>query len=149
VARVDYYSIEKSIQAALHDRLFEVTVVVEEELILAHEMAPWIGIYLERRTPSEHQYIAAGRRVDYDLQITVWCWCFAMESEAAVRARDELVGRVEQVLLEPPRNFGRDEIETSWIEGGQMPSGRVPDIEGFASGGEILLVVKVNATSEG
>lgn len=150
MARIDYLAIEDAIARTLRENLFEVTVTVEEELTLSLDMSPQVLIFLMRRDLSENQYLSAGRRVDYDLQIALWCWCFGLESRAAVSARNELVSEVERVLL-GNRHFGMDPdvVETTMINGGEMPSGRVPDVNGFGSGGEILLTVKVHATSEG
>jgi len=146
VASIPYTEIEEAIGFRIEQHLPQVKVLIEDEFFLANEEQPIVAIYLERRDMAPQQYLR--RRVDYHLIFTIWCWCFSMEGpRVAAKLRDKLVQDVEQVLL-GERTFGMDaNIETSWIEGGELPTGRVPEISGFASGGELRLVVKVNATS--
>lgn len=146
MAKITYTDIEEAIADRFRAQLSGVKVIVEDEFLLANEEQPVVAIYLERREMAPDQYIR--RRVDYHLIFTIWCWCFSMEGPyASAKLRDALVADVEELLL-GERTFGMDAmIETSWIEGGELPTGRVPEISGFASGGEIRLVVKVNATS--
>lgn len=148
MAQVSYVEIEKQLGEHLDARLDGVTVLVEDEVIIANESQPVVAIYFERRKPAPNQYMNK-RRVDYHLIYTLLCWTFSMEGPlAAAYARDDLVARVEEVMLGDRTEWGPPgAIETSWIEGGEMPTGRLPNNAGFASVGEIRLVVVANATS--
>lgn len=149
MARVDYYAIEQAIQTLLQGAasLSGVVVTVEEELLFGAEATPWVGIYLERRdAPSDQQSLSAGQRTRFRLRFSIWCWEYSLESVAkAIQLRDDLLGKVEVVLM-GDRTLGNT-VSTSWLEGGEMPSARLPGGSGWVSGGEIVLVADALATT--
>lgn len=146
MARVDYYNIETKIQSALTGAaaLAGVTVEIESELLFSMERTPWIGVYFDRRSPAD-QSLSAGQRTKYRLYFSVWCWEFNLDPVAAIQRRDDLVGKTEVALMGDRTLDGT--VRFSWLEGGQMPSGRLPEQTGFVSGGEIILVAEAEATT--
>jgi len=149
VARVDYYAIEKALQTLLQAdaTLTGTTVTVEAELMFGAEAAPWVGIYLDRRdAPADMQGIGAGISTRMLCRFSIWCWAFTLESiEEAIHKRDDILGKVEVALMK--NRTITNNVSTSWLEGGEMPSGRIPGNTGFMSGGEVVLVADVKATT--
>lgn len=147
MARISYVEIEERLGDHLDAQIDGAKILVEQEVIIANEDQPVVAIYFERRELAPNQYIK--RRVDYHLVYTLLCWTFSLEGPlAAARARDNLVAEVEEVLLGDRTGWApAGAVETSWIEGGEMPTGRIERARGFASVGEIRLIVVVNATS--
>jgi hypothetical protein len=144
MARFDYYAVETQIKTILEadSNLTGTTVSIEGELLFSAEQTPWVGIYLERReAPPSLQTLAAGQRTNFLLRFSIWCWSFSLESIAkAIQLRDDLVGKVE-ISLMSNRTLGNS-VRKCWLEGGEMPSGRIPDNTGFVSGAEIILVAE-------
>lgn len=149
MARVDYYAIETQIQTILQADadLTGVMVTVEEELIFGAESTPWIGIYLDRRdAPSDLQRLSAGQQTTFILAISIWCWEYSLDSlKKAIQLRDDLLGKTEVVLMKN-RTLG-GQVSKSWLEGGDMPSAKVPDSSAWLSGGEIILKAEVTSTT--
>jgi hypothetical protein len=148
MARVDYYAIEQAIrdQLAGHPLLAGVTVTIEEELLFGAEQTPWVCVYLDRRdAPADRQRLAAGRQTQFLLRFSIWCWQYSLEGVSrAIQLRDDLVGAVEIALMSD-RTLGGT-VATSWLEGGELPSARLPDGSGWISGGEVVLIADVAAT---
>jgi hypothetical protein len=147
VARLDYYGIQRAVQEVLvaDQDLANVRVTIEEELLFGGETTPWVGIYLDRRdAPPDRQRISAGQSTIYLVRLELWCWEYSLESLAtAIQLRDDLVGKVEVVLM---RNRTlKDTVHMSWLEGGELPSARVPGRTAWMSGGEIRLVAQAHA----
>lgn len=142
-----YFSVEKAIRNTLltASDLSGVRVYIEQDLVWAAESAPAVYIYLTRRdAPASEQRIAAGRRTDWILAMSLWCVEWHLEStEQAAEARDSLIERVEVALM-GNRSLD-DTCDRSWLEGGEFVSGM--GNVGFLSAGEILLRAKVFATT--
>ena len=149
MARVDYYAIELAIQTLLQGAtsLSGVMVTVEEELLFGAETTPWVGIYLDRRdAPADLQGLSAGQRTRFLLRFSIWAWEYSLESVAkAIQLRDDLLGKVEIVLMGNRTLDGT--VNKCWLEGGEMPSARLPGGSGWVSGGEIVLVADAVATT--
>lgn len=147
MARIDYFAIEKKLGDILSSdsTLQGVKVIVEEDV--EFEDGPYVGIYLERRDATASQSLSSGTKIRYDLKLSIWCWSYSLDSVAdAINSRDDLVGKVELVLLNN-RTIG-DKVTTSWLEGGEMPSARLEgeEVDGYISGGEIILTAQVSAS---
>jgi hypothetical protein len=147
MAGIDYYRIAVEVAEILRTAIPNVQVVIEEELQLAYEAEPRIGVYLESRTPSSHQGMSAGRRTRMQLRISIWVWCSSLERVSAIQRRDELIGRVETVLMEnrtlrTPE--GEDLVEGLWLGGGDLPSGQLPS-QGFIAGGEVIAIAELSS----
>lgn len=146
MARVDYWGIAQAIQRVLQEEtaLQGVQVTIEDEGLFGAEATPWVGIYIEGRTaPPDMQVLAAGRRTRMLVRFALWCWYMALETEAAMRGRDDLVGKVEIALMRD-RTF-EGAVATAWLEGGELPSARLQQGSGFVSGAEIALICDVTA----
>ncbi len=145
--RVDYYSILTAIRDAIirdteverHDPAITQRVYIERPLFLE---PPAIFVYRDRRDAVEgNQRISFGQRVDYDLQISIWCMEGDFESaEAASRRCDDLLGKVEVALL-ADRTLGNT-VNTIILTGGEFVSG---EDNGFYSAAEIALVARIHA----
>lgn len=144
MARIDYYAIEEKLQEILlaDTRLLGAEIRVEGEMDF-NAAGSWVGIYLERRDPAPQQSLDAGRSTRYRLQLSLWCWCMDIEDPAkAVQARDALLAKVEQILMENRTIGGL--VDMSWLQGGQLPTGRLDGSQGaiYLSGGEIVLIAE-------
>ena len=146
---VNYTNILQGIRQAIinntdvqrHDSNISERVYVEQPLTLE---GPSIFIYRDRRDAlASEQRIAQGRRVDYDLAISVWCTDYDFDSvEKASERTDALVGVVEMALLND-RTLGGT-VDYFWIAGGEFISG---EDNGFYSAAEIALTARVHATT--
>lgn len=148
--RVDYYAIEEKLGQVLRDSplLQDVPVVVEGEVDFALGQTPWIGVYLERRDPAPNQRLDAGQSTRYRARFSVWCWEMSLESTAlAIKKRDEYISRIEQVLM--GNRTLDDMVDMLWLEGGEMPSGRMEsdNAVAFLSGGETIVLAEFETTT--
>lgn len=146
MARIDYYGLEVKVKELL-DREFEgqaVTVSIEDELNLIE--GPAVIIYLDARTtPIDRQSIAAGRRLRMTVELTLLCIDRSFESIAdACRHRDDLIGRVEIALMKYRDLEGL--VTQTWFEGGRFSNAYDDKSSGFASAGEVRLMLDVTAT---
>lgn len=150
MAKVDYWDVENEIAAILraHESMYEVTVLVEPEMTFSSEMTPWLGIYMESRMAPSGQSLSAGRKQRYILDFRIWVWCFSLDVSEAIQRRNSLVGVVELVLM--GNRTLNDKVDMSWIEGGRLPSARLPQSatmdSGILSGGEIILKADVSGS---
>jgi len=145
VARINYFVIEQAIETALRaaSDLSGATITLEEDVELAVEQVPWIGIYLASRQDAGGP-IAAGKQQRFRVRFEVWCFEHDTESlTAASRKRDDLMGKVEIALLNDP-TLGST-VALARITGGEFESGRTE--AGFLMGGSILLDVEQTATT--
>lgn len=134
---IDYYGVETELRELLQAAIPEVVVAVEEEMVFS-EGQPFIGIYLDRReAPDGLQTLSAGQRVRYRLTFSIWVWAIAIEKDVAIKTRNDLIGRVEQILM--ANREWHEQIETSWIGGGELQSGRSARND-FIAGGEITVI---------
>ena len=144
MARADYWAIEQELAEVLRANVQGLTVEVESEMMFSAEQSPWSVIYLQRRTaPESAQPIASGRRMRYQLRFSIWVWCWALEKAAAVRARDDILGEMELVLM--ANRTLNDKVDYSWIEGGELQTGKAQE-SNFLSGGEIVLIAEMTAS---
>lgn len=144
MARIDYWAIEQALKDTLEANLNGVSVRVEEEMIFGAEATPWVGVYLERReSPDALQTLCAGQRVRYRMTFSVWCWAYALEMAVAMRERDDLLGKLELILM--ANREWHEQIEMSWIGGGELPSARLEQNAAFVCGGEITVIADASA----
>lgn len=148
MARIDYFAIEEEIAELIrsHPDFSGCQVLVEEELIFGADAVPWVGVYLDRRDAQPNQSLAAGTRTRMLVSFSIWVWVFGLDAQSALKQRDEYVGKLELVLMQ--NRTLNDKVDMSWIEGGELPSARVPDSAGFTSGGEVVLKAEVTAIIE-
>ena len=147
MARADYYAIEKGVKVTLEADLAlqGVRYFIEEEVTWA-DSVPAVFIYLDSRDAApEEQRLAASTRVDYLVNLSLWCIDGHFDSlELASQARSDLVGKVEVALLKDPTLDSS--VDYSWLEGGEFMNAR-DDQSGFITAGEVRLVAKVHATT--
>lgn len=154
MSRIDYFSIEESIEdilkasSDLSEGPSDVTVLVEEDISFAG--GDIIQILLKRRdAPEENQPIASGTITRYDVTFSIWCYGYALERREAMKRRDDLVGKVE-IVLQSNRMLGLPNlVNQSWFTGGDFENVQGPEESGdlFLSGAEIELVCDVKAIS--
>lgn len=148
---LDYYAVANAIKSILEASadLAGVTVVVEKEHTFTAGAEPWIGIYVERRDPSPSQYLDAGQSTRYQIRFSIWVWCMSIEdTERAIKVRNELVGKVEKVLM--ANRTLNNLVSMSWLLGGELPSGRLSsenDEAIYLSGGETILVAETTTST--
>lgn len=140
-----YFAVEKAIKDAIlsDSDLSEVKVFIEQDIVHAAESAPCVLIFANsREAPAGEQRLAAGRRTDWIVSISIICYGWALETEPAAEIRDSLMERVELALMRD-RTLGGT-CEALWLDGGSFDSG--PGNQGFLCAGEIALKVKVFGT---
>lgn len=147
MARIDYFGLEDEIGKIFRaDSTLEgVKVTVEDDV--EFEVGPLITIYIDRRDPTDGQSLSAGTRTRYLLRIIIWCWQYSLESLSnAIRLRDDLLGKVELVLMKNRTVSGK--VQSLWLGGGELPSARIEDdAPGYIAGGEIIVTMEVSATT--
>lgn len=141
-----YYAVEKAIKQAINadPELSDVRVFIEQDLVHAAESAPCVLIFIsDRSAPADEQRLAAGRRTDWILSVSVLCYGWHLDStEQAAEKRDSLMEHVETALMRD-RSLGGT-CDRFWLDGGSFESG--PGNQGFLCAGEIALKVKVFGT---
>lgn len=141
-----YYEVEKAIKAVINadPELSDVRVFIEQDLVWAAESAPAVYIYATgREAPASEQRLAAGRRTDFILNVSLWCVAWNLDStERAAELRDSLMERAEAALM-ANRSLS-DTCEYFWLAGGEFISGM--GNQGFLCSGEIALKVRVFGT---
>lgn len=147
MAGIDYFAIEEKIvdQLAEESSLSGVRFFIEPDLLFAAESSPAVLVYLDSRTAVESdQRLSAGRRIDYQLRLSLWCLEYHMDSFAeAARLRDSLISNVEVGLLRDRTLKGS--VEYSWLEGGDFETSNTEQ-GGFIMAGEVLITAKVSGT---
>lgn len=154
MAKIDYFGIEEAISAVLlADTEFQATggkVFIEEDFV--HGL-PDDGIaamiYIDRRTPTPGQPIAAGQQTRYLVRFSIWARAFALDSmKAAINKRDDFLGVIETALMRKRtlNHAGTDVVSLAYLEGGEMASGRFPK-GGFIAQAETVLVVEKKSTT--
>lgn len=143
---IAYNDIATAIKTKLeaYAALAGVTVAIEDELILGTQSMPWVGIYLMRRTLPEGQSLSYGTRTRLLLTYSIWCWQHSLDGQpTAIGLRNSLIGNVELALMSD-RTLG-GAAATSWLEGGDVMSGRPEGGSDWMSGGEVILTVDAQA----
>lgn len=145
MARIDYYDIEEKIKLLLQENdeiNTEAHILIEKELTF--EQGKIIAIYLDRRdAPANIQSLSAGTRTRFNLQFTIWVFAFSLELQKAIELRDDLLGKVELVLMADRTLKGS--VASSYISGGEFEN--VTGGTGFMSGASIELVADKTAVS--
>lgn len=147
---IDYFGIEEAIKAVLEaDAGFQgqnAAVHIEEEFSHAMTDGKVVFIYSDRRAPTPGQPIAAGQQTRYQIRHSIWSRSYSIESmRKAMEIRDDLLGVVETALMK--NRSLNDAVSTSWLEGGEMMSGKVPGKPGFIASAETVLVVEKKTTT--
>jgi len=124
----------------------KIPVAVEEEL--SASSGRQVIVYLiGREAPRERQSISAGTRTRFLVRFSIMCYAFALQFPRAMELRDDLLGRVEVALMKEPRTFGRAEVFSSWLDGGEFENARgEAGTVSFMSCAEVSLVVEVEST---
>jgi len=146
-ARIDYWGIEQKIAQVLKaaPELVGVDITVEKEL--SFQRGPIVIIYLDQReVPIDQQTLSANTRARQVLTFSIWCWHFALEVADGMRKRDDLLGKLELVLMNDD-TFG-DTVEASWLAGGQFMRLENAEGDGLMAGAECRLVVVAVGTTE-
>ena len=125
MAVVDYHGILTSLKTILLDdaSLGDVSVFIEEDpqfdLIGAGRA---LVLTLGSRREAPGQPLAAGKRTRWHVRLSVWAVGYAITFEEAAKARDDLVGLVELVLMNNRTVNGK--VAAGWLEGGEFISVR-------------------------
>lgn len=143
MAKVDYFAVAEEIAEIIRADMPNIMVAVEEELIVGPDNSPVIGVYIDSREVPSEQSISAGRRMRVIPHFSIWVWTYSLNVKEAIRERDGIVGEVELLLMQ--NRTINEMVEMIWIDGGQLPSARLPDSSGFTSGGEILVRAEMTA----
>jgi len=146
MARCDYFAIEKEFAEVFRSAptLQGYGVVVEKSIEFESE-SPMIGIYLERRDASPEQYMAANTIQRYMLTLSIWCFSFGLNLDEAIQVRDDMIGKVELVLLENPTINGL--VDNIVLLGGEMLPTMKPENVGVVVGAEIRVAADVTFTT--
>src|SRR3990167_9771384 len=120
---LDYWSIEQELKHVLvqDPTLENVQIILENDALMNFEAMTCVGIFLTRRNIPEEQPIAAGKRMYIDLEFSLWCFVADLENlEGAARKRDELLNKVEVVLM--GNRTLNDKVDYSRIDNGDFDS---------------------------
>ncbi len=144
MSRIDYFLIEEKIKQQLEadDELnTDVSeILIEEELTF--QRGKIIGIYLDRRDAApENQTLSFATRIRFELRFNIWVFAWHLEVREAIHLRDDLLGKVELVLMADRSLQGS--VTSSWISGGEFDNGQ--DGGGFYSGASIELIADKTA----
>lgn len=145
---IDYAGIRNGLKTILEaDALTAAArVYVEEEpqFGMADAGGGVIAVFMDRRVAITGQSIAAGKRTNYHVYLTVWVAFFSMDSyKVAADGRDGLLANTELVLMKDRTIGGK--VTASWLEGGQMISARDGGSNAYVAAAEIALVAEVSA----
>ena len=147
MARVNYYDIQNEIKEILEldQTLAGINIQIEEPTRFQH--GGYVIIHLDRReAPDEDQFIDAGQSTRFDVFFNVVCIQTSMSSLAsAMRARDDLMGKVEVALMKV-RDLN-NKASVQWLGGGPFESGQIEGMKGSAAQGTIEMLVKVTGTT--
>ena len=143
MAAIDYNGITTTIRDTIATEVGS-DYYVTANMAQPAETRPWVAIYLDGRTPTDNQPIAAGTRQRYTLNYSIWCWCWSLNGpEHAGEARDDLMGLVETALMENRKMGGL--VENGVLAGGEFQTAK--DDKGvWLMGGEIIYRADVTAT---
>lgn len=146
MSRVDYRAIGlklKQVIEADQDLLYGIPVTLEEEFPFGQIENGWIGVYMTGRGIREGQPLAIGRSMRMSVYFSVWCFGYNIgEQGGAFVQRDDLIGKVEEILMK-----NRDltnEAEIVEVTGGQFINARDEE-EYFVAAGSVDIVVDVQA----
>lgn len=143
---VDYAAISMEIGEVLRANLGDGYPVLVEEELEFNANTPAIGVYALRRDARQEQRLGAGKRTEYAVRFSIWVWVYGLERLQAIRARDSLLGRIELIMMANREINGL--VDTCLLEGGDLPSIRSPEGDGFVAGGELNIVAHVSAILE-
>lgn len=148
MARVDYFEIETAIRDIIkaNPETADIDVLIEERPSLGD--SDFVLIEPERRdAPDEIQTLSAGTRTRYELEISVWCYGYGMERDDALKRRDDLVSKVEIILMGNRKlnSGGKEHVTTLWLRGGEFDFRQGAEGAGFISGAQIEVICDVTA----
>lgn len=145
MAAVDYFGIAERIVEILKldDRLQTVPITAEAALPMTTLDQGLIVVEATRRRAMDGQPIAAGRRLRLEVDYAIWCYGFALDQQqgAPYRVRDDLIGRVELVLM--ANRQLRDGVNVLYLNGGEFDTVQIQ--RGFLIGGSVLTTVEALA----
>lgn len=145
---IDYWAIREAVVTAIHahEDLADLPVLLEQAGEPAPEMLPVVLVYLDSRSsPQGIQRIAAGTRTDMRIILSLWLFHYSLNGMAeAIRLRDAVLSKLEIALMRD-RTLGGLMPHGSWIEGGDIMTGRDAEGRAFVSGVETRLVGDVYA----
>ena len=148
MARADYFAVERAIAERLanDEALVEEAVPVLIEVEVSALPGRQIVVYLDSRAaPAGVQSLSAGSRTRMHVRYAIVCYGHDLQIARAMELRDDLMGRVEVALMRDPRDFGREEVVTSWLDGGAFANAKGQGAPGFMAMGEVGLVVDMVA----
>ena len=151
MAKVDYYALEENLQEILRNNLTSVephAITIEEPPeALGLESNPSICIMLEgREVPEDIQTLSAHSRTRYHVKINIIVQAFDLNGfKNACELRDDVIGDIEDVLLDQTNWNTYTAIECILIDGGELET--VKDEKGtYYAGGEIRFRLETTAT---
>lgn len=145
MAAVKYHDILSALKLVFESdsRTADAPVYVEKDPpvdVLGAQRA--IILMLDSRKPNEDQPIAAGKRVRWELKLSVWAAGYAIDVDEAAAIRDELLGQIELVLL--ANRTIRDKVASSWMMGGNFIS--IAGESNIFASAETIVVCDVTAS---
>lgn len=143
MAQVDYFAIAEEIAEIIRAANPSMLVAVEEEVLVGPDNSPAVCVFIDRREVPSSQPIAAGLKMRVIIHFSIWVWTYCLSVPDAIRERDVLIGKIELLLMQ--NRTIHEMVDMLWIDGGDLPTARLPDSSGFTSGGEILVRAEVMA----
>lgn len=145
--KVDYWNIREKLKEILEgdSSLNGVNIEIERNTLIASENCPWLNIKMTGRVAEDdEQVIASGQKTKFIVSMMIDAKEYSRESpQEAIRLRDDLIGKVEVVLMKNRTLAGA--IDYLWILGGDMDQADTE--KGYVSTGDISINMRVTATT--
>lgn len=135
----NYYGIKEKIieKLSLKDELSSIVMVPSLQLV-DNFLEPRIEVDLIRRRAMASQPIAAGTRVNYEIDGVILVTCGGMEHDSVIKLRDTFTAVIEETLMANRTLDGL--VETILLTGGDMITGYVQEGGYHVAGSEINFI---------
>ena len=157
MAAIDYDDMEDQISSILSSYTGlqtsdGVKVLVEEDfsqVVGALDNGKIVIIYLDDRSATPGQPIAAGQQTRMDIGFSIWIAAVSVHSfRKAAELRTDLIGKVELALM--ANRTLNNRAASSWLLGGEFHSARKKSPAGlvYMAMGEVKLVAEATASTQ-
>jgi|TARA_R100000482_G_scaffold3016_1_gene1138 hypothetical protein len=144
MAVIDYLGIENAIKDLIEadSNTSSFTVLVEPIDSVKTDACPYVAIFLDSwDSPSDDELIGGSRPLRTFLTLEIWCYDFSLENLAGAEARDDMLGKVKEVLKQN-RTISDNVLVTRFL-GGSFDNQKQTDGLGFFKGVSIKLQCEV------
>tara|TARA_E500000178_G_C16638055_1_gene580690 strand:+ start:136 stop:576 length:441 start_codon:yes stop_codon:yes gene_type:complete len=144
MAIIDYLGIENAVKDLIENNADTsgYTVLVEPIDAVKTDACPYVAIYLDSwDSPADEELIGGTKPVRTFLTLEIWCYDFSLENLAGAEARDDMLGKVKEVL-KLNRTISDTVLITRFL-GGNFDNQKLTDGIGFFKGVSVKLQCEV------